>query len=937
MTTLNRETAIWRKYPLTGAIEYYWDGNYKGRCNICNLQFTSAAHLKGHVEGKKHIKEKRSWRSRGYPDLQNDQNGLYCDVCKCPFPGQESYEQHVVGTKHMKMIGVFNTLDAKNIVKMTWPNNGVKRSALNVLRLLGDQNNSTPPISLMQRQNSADVAQTRHVDIVTFRPDVGINHSKDLTCIPASFMEISISTLRKAPIRDHLPPIKEHVPPDPKTPLRNYQMELFRKAKKYDTLCFLPTGTGKTLVAVKTISKMLTKFPSKNALFLVDKILLVIQQSKYIKTELQGKLFKRPRERQLRIASLCNGKQDKDGYQLWEQDIIISTADYCVNLLEKEALRWEDFSIVVFDEAHHCEKEHPFNKLLYSYHKRALEPQNKPKILGLTASPSGGKSVGQTVQMMKQILSNMGNVQLNLVEDPENVTTLNSFKSNAEMVIQSPPNEEEISENKLRHHLNVIFLKCILKLLNISNIKKYIEQEQVYADMPESEVRNIADEFVEWNLENVQRNIDLVKYVPDDSNEKSLFSNIVECVRRVCGALNHVRTFQNAFDEKTFDEWLNVPQIIFEEIENTEKLSEDEQTYTDPYVRKLILILTDTSKNWSTTGKSPLFLVLVGTRSKAFWLKEILQNSKKMLTHGLNTTCVVGHGKGASGAKGMTVAQQRNELEKIKNDEYQVVIATSVAEEGVDWPECECVVSMYIPNTVTSLVQMRGRARKKDSKFIILCQSRNEENGMKEIMSREKNMVIATRNIIKNSRNRDLFKRKWEDTSLLSELPNKKSRILESDQVSNLDMSISETNSSSEFDYTSSSRPTRNHSKTGNVITKKILHISSQRTSSSSDSLSYTESSVDEYWKINCNLEYSPNNGSHDEAEDAFILSSRIRESKSSVDVTSEKCLQVSSSKRSFAKQLCYGSLRYRYSRHIQNQDIDQEKVAVSQQEPIND
>lgn len=80
----------------------------------------------------------------------------------------------------------------------------------------------------------------------------------------------------------------------------------------------------------------------------------------------------------------------------------------------------------------------------------------------------------------------------------------------------------------------------------------------------------------------------------------------------------------------------------------------------------------------------------------------------------------------------------------------QVVIATSVAEEGVDWPECDHVISMYPPSTVTALIQMRGRARRKDSKFIVLCNSLEEENKLRDIMEREKNMIEATKIIVQN-------------------------------------------------------------------------------------------------------------------------------------------------------------------------------------------
>jgi ERCC4-related helicase len=53
------------------------------------------------------------------------------------------------------------------------------------------------------------------------------------------------------------------------------------------------TGTGKTLVALMVMSHMLTVNPHHSVVFLVDKVLLAIQQAKVIQHELGDKLFLR--------------------------------------------------------------------------------------------------------------------------------------------------------------------------------------------------------------------------------------------------------------------------------------------------------------------------------------------------------------------------------------------------------------------------------------------------------------------------------------------------------------------------------------------------------------------------------------------------------------------------------------------------------------------
>lgn len=82
----------------------------------------------------------------------------------------------------------------------------------------------------------------------------------------------------------------------------------------------------------------------------------------------------------------------------------------------RNVLRWEDLCIVVFDEAHHCTKSHPFNKLLEKNHLTIPEPE-RPKILGLTASPAGKKTFAITVTMLQNLMTSMGGAKIGVTRD----------------------------------------------------------------------------------------------------------------------------------------------------------------------------------------------------------------------------------------------------------------------------------------------------------------------------------------------------------------------------------------------------------------------------------------------------------------------------------------------------------------------------------------
>ena len=51
-----------------------------------------------------------------------------------------------------------------------------------------------------------------------------------------------------------------------------------------------------------------------------------------------------------------------------------------------------------------------------------------------------------------------------------------------------------------------------------------------------------------------------------------------------------------------------------------------------------------------------------------------------------------------------------------------LLVATDVAEEGLDVQGCSAVLRFDLPKTPSSLVQSRGRARQHGSSFIVLLE-----------------------------------------------------------------------------------------------------------------------------------------------------------------------------------------------------------------------
>lgn len=52
--------------------------------------------------------------------------------------------------------------------------------------------------------------------------------------------------------------------------------------------------------------------------------------------------------------------------------------------------------------------------------------------------------------------------------------------------------------------------------------------------------------------------------------------------------------------------------------------------------------------------------------------------------------------------------------------EINILVATSVIEEGLDVTNCNVVISYNITKSLRAFIQIKGRARREDSKYIVL-------------------------------------------------------------------------------------------------------------------------------------------------------------------------------------------------------------------------
>jgi len=170
---------------------------------------------------------------------------------------------------------------------------------------------------------------------------------------------------------------------------REYQINIASSAGKKNTLVVLPTGLGKTIIALYLIAKKLKK-KNKKILFLAPTKPLVNQHAQTLQN-----LLTIPESD---IVSFTGEISPDTRKNLWNDSrIIISTPQVIENDLLNRRINLDDVSFLIFDEAHHATGKYAYVFIAEMYRKQSSDQH----VLGITASP------GKKMDNILEVCSNL--------------------------------------------------------------------------------------------------------------------------------------------------------------------------------------------------------------------------------------------------------------------------------------------------------------------------------------------------------------------------------------------------------------------------------------------------------------------------------------------------------------------------------------------------
>lgn len=492
---------------------------------------------------------------------------------------------------------------------------------------------------------------------------------------------------------------------------RLYQETIADSCAKHNCLVILPTGLGKTKTAILAVVQRLNTFPNSKILFLTVTKPLADQIYNEIKEciELDEKNI-------VLFTGMISPKKRKS---LWKDAVIVVSTPQCIeNDLISERINIEDVSLLIVDEAHNAVKNYAYTWIAQQYYKKA----RFPRIIGLTASP------GSDLERIQEVCRNLyiEDIEIRTDQDPDVKPYIQEI--DIELIkVELPPVFSEIQDYLkafVKDRLGKLKKAGILRRKNLLISKT--DLLKIQAELRRRAASGERD-FVLWNAISVlaeimkvshglelletQGIVALYRYLTKLRSEAE--STKVKAVKNIVKDLN----FRSAFvkTEKMFKEGFQHPKLI-----ELQKIVADE-------IKRDVKII-----------------VFNQYRDNALDIVRVLNSIK-----GVKAQLFVGQLK--RGDTGLSQKEQKQVLDRFRVGEFNILVATSVGEQGLDIPQVNLVIFYEpIPSAIRH-IQRRGRTgrHEKGRVIILVTKGTRDESYRWSAHHKEKRMYRNLANLKK--------------------------------------------------------------------------------------------------------------------------------------------------------------------------------------------
>ncbi|KAK4394559.1 Endoribonuclease Dicer1, partial [Sesamum angolense] len=540
----------------------------------------------------------------------------------------------------------------------------------------------------------------------------------------------------------------------PEEQARQYQLDVLEQAKKRNTIAFLETGAGKTLIAVLLMKSVSTELQKQNkkmlAVFLVPKVPLVYQQAEVIR-ERTG----------YQVGHYC-GEMGQDFWDArrWQREfeskqVLVMTAQILLNILRHSIVKMEAINLLILDECHHAVKKHPYSLVMSEFY-HTTPKEKRPSVFGMTASPVNLKGVSSQVDCALKIR--------NLESKLDAVVC--TIKDRAELEKHVPMPSEVVVEYD--------------KAASLWSLHEQIKQmEQMVEEAARSSSRRSKWQFMGARDAGAKEELRQV-YGVSERTESDGAANLIQKLRAINYALGEL------------GQWCayKVAQAFLTALQNDERANYQlDVKFQESYLQKVVSLLqchlsegaflesniggrdTDSSSadaegngsdeleegeltNSHVVSGGEHVDVIIGAAVADGKVTPKVQSLIKILLKYQHTedfraiifvervvaalvlpkvfaelpslsfvksASLIGH----NNSQEMRTSQMQDTIARFRDGRVTVLVATSVAEEGLDIRQCNVVIRFDLAKTVLAYIQSRGRARKPGSDYILMVERGN--------------------------------------------------------------------------------------------------------------------------------------------------------------------------------------------------------------------
>lgn len=504
---------------------------------------------------------------------------------------------------------------------------------------------------------------------------------------------------------------------------RLYQQVVYAKATKANTLFVAPTALGKTILCIMVAAHRIHR-EGGQVLMMAPTRPLVLQHTRSFRefvdlpkgtiTEFSGRMNPSERESEWPAATIA-----------------VATPQVVENDLRESRLSLEPYTLLVFDEAHRATGNYAYVSIAKSY----LDTSPNPLVLGLTASP------GNTESVIREVCRNLGisNIETRSDDDPDVKPYINPVEIEWRLV--SLPEPFRRTSREIRGYLDERFH-------NLQEVGLVRSEYPTRKDLLE------AGRVLGLGVE---------RFTTTFGRPEYLYYKLLMDYATGLKAEHALEMLETQGVSQT----LTYIERLGEEAQAKGAARSTKAFVRDARIRALAASLRKLQRLGIDHPKMKQVETYIGNQLERDPRSGVIvftnyRDTVDLLVDRLSRreTCRVNRfvGQSSRRTKGLTQKQQSQILDLFRSGSYNILVATSVAEEGLDIAEVQMVLFYDCTPSAIRNIQRRGRTGRRGAGrvVVLITEGTREEAYHWAGQRREKRMRELLQRIDRDIKNRQL-------------------------------------------------------------------------------------------------------------------------------------------------------------------------------------